>query len=149
MSNSCCWSALTAGSPEEGSGLSEVLLLEERLCVSLQTGETEAPGPGVRRPSACSMHAQGHQGSPSSYRAAFRQDGNRPAHVQTIQAVQGCTCHGAGRQVPGIPEVSDLLFHVFNGWAGVATVFHLNFMKTINSGLDNSQDTSQEGLVIT
>ena len=40
ISNSCCWRALTAGSPEEGSWLSEVVVLEELICKSLRMGKT-------------------------------------------------------------------------------------------------------------
>lgn len=37
ISRSCCWSALAAWSPEEGSWLSEVVVLEELNCISLYT----------------------------------------------------------------------------------------------------------------
>lgn len=35
ISRSCCWSALAAWSPEDGSWLSEVVVLEELNCISL------------------------------------------------------------------------------------------------------------------
>lgn len=37
ISRSCCWSALAAWSPEDGSWLSEVVVLEELNCISLRT----------------------------------------------------------------------------------------------------------------
>lgn len=37
ISRSCCWSALAAWSPEDGSWLSEVVVLEELNCISLCT----------------------------------------------------------------------------------------------------------------
>lgn len=36
ISRSCCWSALAAWSPEDGSWLSEVVVLEELNCISLR-----------------------------------------------------------------------------------------------------------------
>ena len=39
MSNSCCWRALTAGSPEDGSGLPVAVLLEELRRIPLRTGK--------------------------------------------------------------------------------------------------------------
>lgn len=51
MSSSCRWSALTAGSPDDGSGLSAELVLEEEPTgSSLRTGKTRSGHLGARSP---------------------------------------------------------------------------------------------------
>ena len=66
ISNSCCCKALTTGSPEEGSWLSQVAVLEvvALLCMSLRMGKTNASVTRkYRKSSIYHMQTQGQQGS--------------------------------------------------------------------------------------
>lgn len=61
MSSSCRWSALTAGSPDDGSGLSAELVLEEPTGSSLRTSKTRPGHLGARSPLP-TTHAHGTPG---------------------------------------------------------------------------------------
>lgn len=64
ISNSCCCKALTTGSPEEGSWLSEVVVLDELLCMSLRMGKTNASVTWkYQKSSTYYMQTQGQEGS--------------------------------------------------------------------------------------
>lgn len=105
MSSSCCWSALTAGSPEEGSGLPEVVVLEELSCMSLRMGETEALVTWQHGGHLFIRHSTGVQETPSAggrSRSALEvawaePPSGRGAHFPVLQAARGRMCHGEGR----------------------------------------------------
>lgn len=116
MSSSCCWSALTAGSPEEGSWLSDVVVLDELICISLGSGKRQALVTWERGSHMLITHKHKDTGDPHCKErlsllqplppymprerltfccdALCGQKDDHPAHIQVTQAAQSCRVWG-------------------------------------------------------